>query len=149
MTRILVRYLRPYKGPLALVVTLLLVQSLANLYLPELNADIINNGVAKGDTGYIIRIGGLMLGVTVALGIASIIAVYWAAKVSMAFGRDLRKWLKSHPDTGACIEATLEQLSADAAHSSLRTHKLRGTLAGLWGLQRGLRSEDYLSIHRI
>ncbi len=49
-----------------------------------LPADIINNGVAKGDTGYIIRIGGLMLGVTVALGIASIIAVYWAAKVSMA-----------------------------------------------------------------
>ena len=44
---------------------------------------------------------------------------------SPAFGRDLRRWLKSHPDTAAFVEATLEQLSADAAHPSLRTHKLR------------------------
>ena len=51
---------------------------------------------------------------------------------SPAFGRDLRKWLKSHPDTAESIEATLEQLSADVAHSSLRTHKLRGALAGCW-----------------
>ncbi len=90
MIRLLIRYLRPYWRPLLLVLALLFVQSLANLYLPELNADIINNGVAKGDTDYIVRIGGLMLGVTVALGIASIVAVYWAARVSMAFGRDVR-----------------------------------------------------------
>jgi ATP-binding cassette subfamily B multidrug efflux pump len=90
MTRLLIRYLRPYRRALLLVVLLLLVQSLANLYLPELYADIINNGVAKGDTDYIVRIGGLMLAVTAALGVASIVAVYWAAKVSMAFGRDLR-----------------------------------------------------------
>ncbi len=90
MIRLLATYLRPYRGPLALVVALLLVQSLANLYLPELNADIINNGVAKGDTDYILRTGGIMLGVTVVLGIVSIIAVYWAAKVSMSFGRDVR-----------------------------------------------------------
>ncbi len=90
MTGLLVNFLRPYRRALVLVVSLLLVQSLANLYLPELYADIINNGVAKGDTDYIMRIGGLMLAVTAALGVASIIAVYWAAKVSMAFGRDLR-----------------------------------------------------------
>ncbi len=90
MIRILVTYLRPYWRPLLFVVALLLVQALANLYLPELNAEIINNGVAKGDTDYIVRTGGLMLGVTVLLGIASIIAVYWSARVSMAFGRDLR-----------------------------------------------------------
>ncbi len=90
MTRLLVRYLSPYRRALVLVVSLLLVQSLANLYLPELYADIINNGVAKGNTDYIMRTGGLMLAVTAALGVASIIAVYWAAKVSMAFGRDLR-----------------------------------------------------------
>ena len=54
-----------------------------------------------------------------------------------AFGRDLRKWLKSHPDSAASIEATLEQLSADAAHSSLRTHKLRGPLAGCWACSGG------------
>jgi mRNA interferase YafQ len=56
---------------------------------------------------------------------------------SPAFGRDLRKWLKSRPDTAASIEATLEQLSADAAHPSLRTHKLRGPLAGCWACSAG------------
>jgi ATP-binding cassette subfamily B multidrug efflux pump len=90
MIRLLVVHLRPYWRQLLLVVSLLLVQSLANLYLPELNADIINNGVAKGDTDYILRTGVTMVGVTVILGIVSIIAVYWAARVSMAFGRDLR-----------------------------------------------------------
>lgn len=51
---------------------------------------------------------------------------------SPAFGRDLRKWLKSHPDAAVSIAATLDQLSADASHPSLRTHKLRGSLAGCW-----------------
>ena len=56
---------------------------------------------------------------------------------SPAFERDLRRWLKRHPDSAAAIEATLEQLSADAAHPSLRTHKLRGTLAGCWACSAG------------
>jgi len=51
---------------------------------------------------------------------------------SPAFGRDLRKWLKSHPDTAAFLDSTLEQLSADATQPALRTHKLRGSLAGCW-----------------
>lgn len=90
MIRLLATYLRPYLKPLILVIALLLVQALANLYLPELNADIINNGVAKGDTDYILQTGAVMLGVTILLGIVSIIAVYWSAKVSMSFGRDVR-----------------------------------------------------------
>jgi ATP-binding cassette subfamily B protein len=90
MIRLLATYLRPYRAPLVLVIALLLVQSLANLYLPTLNADIINNGVAKGNTDYILQTGAVMLGVTVVLGIVSIIGVYWAAKVSMSFGRDVR-----------------------------------------------------------
>jgi len=90
MIRLLATYLRPYRSPLVLVMALLLVQALANLYLPELNADIINNGVAKGDTDYILQTGAVMLGVTILLGIVSIIAVYWSAKVSMSFGRDVR-----------------------------------------------------------
>ncbi|MCX6373061.1 MAG: ABC transporter ATP-binding protein [Actinobacteria bacterium] len=69
---------------------LLLVQAIANLYLPTLNADIINNGVVTGDTAYILRVGGLMLLVTLVFVIASIIAVYWGSKVSMGFGRDVR-----------------------------------------------------------
>jgi ATP-binding cassette subfamily B protein len=88
--RLLAAYLRPYRRQLALVIALLLVQALANLYLPELNADIINKGVAVGDTDYILRTGAVMLGATVVLGIVSIVAVDWAAKVSMSFGRDLR-----------------------------------------------------------
>jgi addiction module RelE/StbE family toxin len=56
---------------------------------------------------------------------------------SPAFARDLRAWLKSRPGTAAAAEATLEQLSADASHPSLRTHKLRGPLAGCWACSAG------------
>ena len=90
MIALLRTYLRPYRGTLALVVTLLVVQALATLYLPALNGDIINNGVAKGDTGYIISTGALMLGISLVVVVASIIAVYWGSKTGMAFGRDLR-----------------------------------------------------------
>jgi len=82
--------MRPYARAVALIVLLLLVQSVANLYLPNLNADIINNGVIRGDINYIWRIGGIMLGISVGLGIISIVAVYWASRVSMGVGRDLR-----------------------------------------------------------
>jgi ATP-binding cassette subfamily B multidrug efflux pump len=90
MKRLLSTYLRPYRRQIAVVVALLLVQATLNLYLPTLNADIINDGVAKGDTHEILRIGALMLGVTVLLGAAAIVAVYWGARVSMALGRDVR-----------------------------------------------------------
>ena len=56
---------------------------------------------------------------------------------SPAFARELRNWLKSHLDSAEPIEAALEQLSADASHSSLRTHKLRGALAGCWACSAG------------
>jgi mRNA interferase YafQ len=56
---------------------------------------------------------------------------------SPAFARDLRNWLKSRPGAATAIEAALEQLSADAAHPSLRTHKLRGPLAGCWACSAG------------
>lgn len=86
----LMQFLKPYWKQLVLVVTLLLVQTIANLYLPELNAKIINEGVAKGDTTYILQTGGVMLGVTFLLGIAAIVGVYWGSKTAMAFGRDVR-----------------------------------------------------------
>jgi mRNA interferase YafQ len=56
---------------------------------------------------------------------------------SPAFARDLRNWLKRHPDSGEAIEAALNQLSADVANPSLRTHKLRGKLAGCWACSAG------------
>ena len=90
MTKLLARYGRPYSGPILLIVVLLTIQAIANLYLPNLNADIINNGVVKGDIGYIEWTGGLMLLVTALLAVCAVIAVYWGSKVSMAIGRDLR-----------------------------------------------------------
>ena len=62
LIRLLRIYLRPYRKAIAAIVLLQLVQTLATLYLPTLNADIIDNGVVTGDTGYIVRIGGVMLG---------------------------------------------------------------------------------------
>jgi ATP-binding cassette subfamily B multidrug efflux pump len=88
--RILVRYLRPYWPLLIAVVVFQAGQSIASLFLPALNADIIDRGVATGDTGYILSTGGLMLLVTLAQIVCSIVAVYFGAKVAMAFGRDVR-----------------------------------------------------------
>ena len=84
------RFLPRYAAQTWFVLLLLLIQSLANLYLPNLNADIINNGVAKADTDYIWRTGGVMLGVTFLLGILAVIAVYFASRTSMGVGRDIR-----------------------------------------------------------
>jgi ATP-binding cassette subfamily B protein len=90
MIRLLKERLTPYWRQILVVLVLLLVQAIANLYLPTLNADIINNGVVKGDTHYILVVGGIMLGVTLLFAIAAIVAVYWGSKTAMAFGRDVR-----------------------------------------------------------
>jgi ATP-binding cassette subfamily B protein len=84
------RFLPPYRTEVAIVTVLLLIQSIGNLYLPNLNADIINNGVSKGDTDYIWRIGAVMLGVTLVLGVLAIVSVYFASRASMGVGRDIR-----------------------------------------------------------
>ena len=90
MTRLLVRYLKPYWKQVSFIVVLLLTMAIANLYLPDLNANIINNGVRLGDINYILTTGAVMLGVTLVLGIVAIIAVYWSSRTAMAFGRDVR-----------------------------------------------------------
>ena len=90
MTKLLPRYLWPYRLPLTIVLILVAVQAVANLYLPSLNADIINNGVVRGDTDYILRTGGFMLLITLALGVCSIVAVYFGSMTAMSFGRDVR-----------------------------------------------------------
>jgi ATP-binding cassette, subfamily B, multidrug efflux pump len=98
------RYLRPYALRIAVVLVLLLIQALGNLYLPDLNADIIDNGVVKGDTDYILRVGGLMLLVTAILGIAAVIGVYLSARVAMGFGRDVRRAVFSTVETFSQVE---------------------------------------------
>ena len=82
--------LRPYRTLLAGVLVLQVVQVMSSLYLPNLNADIIDIGVAQGDTGYIWRTGGLMLGVSVLQGICTIAATWLAARSALGMGRDLR-----------------------------------------------------------
>src|SRR4051812_2102901 len=83
-------HLRPYRRLLLGVVAFQLVGTIAALYLPSLNADIIDNGVARGDTGYIMRIGAWMLVVSVVQIVCSICAVYLGARTAMGFGRDVR-----------------------------------------------------------
>ncbi|MDQ1751405.1 MAG: ATP-binding cassette, subfamily multidrug efflux pump [Pseudonocardiales bacterium] len=88
--RLIRRYLRPYRSAIGVVVLLQFVQTLATLYLPTLNADIIDSGVVKGDTGYIARTGAVMLAVTVLQVCCAVGAVYFGARTAMALGRDLR-----------------------------------------------------------
>ncbi|MEV4290935.1 ABC transporter ATP-binding protein [Nonomuraea bangladeshensis] len=90
LLRLLRVQLRPYGKEITLVVLFQFVQTLATLYLPTLNADIIDDGVVRGDTAYIMRVGLVMLGVTLVQVICSIVAVYYGARTSMALGRDMR-----------------------------------------------------------
>jgi ATP-binding cassette subfamily B multidrug efflux pump len=90
LLRLLKENLWPYKRWIGFVVALQLVGSIASLYLPSLNADIIDSGVVTGDTGYIIRIGAWMLAVSLIQIACTITAVYFGAKAAMAFGRDVR-----------------------------------------------------------
>ncbi|MET4622127.1 ATP-binding cassette subfamily B multidrug efflux pump [Arthrobacter sp. 2762] len=88
--KVLVRFLKPHQRLLVAVVVFQLAQSIASLYLPTLNADIIDNGVAAGDTDYILRMGGLMLLITLLQIACAVVAVYFGAKAAMGMGRDLR-----------------------------------------------------------
>jgi ATP-binding cassette subfamily B multidrug efflux pump len=90
LLRILRTYLAPYKRPLGVVVLLQFVGTMAALYLPSLNADIIDDGVAQGDTAFITRTGGLMLMVSLVQILCSAGAVYVGARTAMAFGSDVR-----------------------------------------------------------
>ncbi|MEV8588692.1 ABC transporter ATP-binding protein [Streptomyces sp. NPDC051180] len=90
LIRLLRTHLRPYRKPIALLVLLQFLQTCASLYLPTLNADIIDNGVVTGDTGYILRFGALMIGVSVVQVVCNIGAVFHGARTASALGRDVR-----------------------------------------------------------
>jgi ATP-binding cassette subfamily B protein len=90
LLKILGGHLRPYKKAISIVVGLQLIATIASLYLPTLNADIIDNGVVRGDTDYIIRTGAVMLAVSLVQVLCTIAAVYFGARTAMQFGRDLR-----------------------------------------------------------
>ncbi|HEY8984227.1 MAG TPA: ABC transporter ATP-binding protein [Streptomyces sp.] len=90
LIRLLRTYLRPYRKPIGLLVLLQLLQTSATLYLPTLNADIIDHGVVEGDTGHILSNGALMIGISLAQVVTNIGAVYYGARTASALGRDLR-----------------------------------------------------------
>lgn len=106
LASLLRRYLRPFVGLIAGVIVFQLAQSIASLFLPALNADIIDNGIARGDTGYILMVGGGMLAITLVQIACAIAAVYFGARVAMAFGRDLRQAVFDHVGTFSEREVT-------------------------------------------
>ena len=104
MKRLLSERLRPYWQRIVLIVFLVLLQAIASLYLPTLNADIINEGVVKGDTGYILRTGALMLAITLLFVLAAVVSVYNGSKVAMSLGRDVRAILFRKVETFSLAE---------------------------------------------
>ena len=90
LTCLLRTFLRPYRRQVIFVVLLLVAQTVGNLYLPNLNADIIDNGVEKGDIRYIWATGGLMLAIALAVGAVAVVAVYFASRIAMGTGADMR-----------------------------------------------------------
>ena len=91
LIRLLRTYLRPYSRQIDILVALLVAQTVGNLYLPNLNADIINNGVVEGHLHYILGAGEVMLILTLLVGVCAVIAVYWASRVAMGAGADIRE----------------------------------------------------------
>ena len=90
LVRLLGSGLRPYRRDVTLVLALLLGVAVSNLFLPNLTADIINNGVVKGDVSYIWRTGGVMLAITLVVSVVQVVGVYFSSRVAMSVGRDLR-----------------------------------------------------------
>ena len=93
------RYIRPYRPLLTVLIGLQLISTLASLYLPRVNAAIIDDGVVKGDTETIVKLGGVMLAVTALQVLCSVGVVYFGSRIGMGFGRDLRSAMFHHVTT--------------------------------------------------
>ena len=94
--RLLRTYLRPHARPIAIVVVLQLAGTIASLYLPSINGSIIDKGIATGDTGYIASHGAIMLAIAAFQILCSVSAVFFGARVAMAYGRDVRHAIFHH-----------------------------------------------------
>lgn len=110
LLRLIGAFVKPHWRLIVGVIVFQLAQSIASLYLPTLNADIIDQGVATGDTGYILGIGGVMLLITLAQVVCAIVAVYFGAKLAMRVGRDLRQAVFTH--VGEFSEREVSQFGA-------------------------------------
>lgn len=99
LVALLRQFVRPYRWPVAAVMALQLVSTLASLYLPTVNATIIDDGIAKGDSAAIVRLGGLMFAVTALQVLCAVGAVYFGSRAGMGLGRDLRAAIFHHVTT--------------------------------------------------
>lgn len=95
MTKLL-RFIKPYKVPVIAVLILVFFQTLSELYLPTLMADIVDTGIVKGDTGYILKIGGFMLLIAAGGTVCSVLSSYFSSKTATGFGKILRSKVFSH-----------------------------------------------------
>ena len=113
----LFRFLKPYRVPIVFVFVLVFLQSLANLYLPALMADIVDYGIVKGDTSYILNAGGFMLLVSVGGAICAVAAAFFSARIAIGFGRIIRGKLFTHVEHFSLHEFdTVWHGIADYAH---------------------------------
>src|SRR5260370_16070563 len=92
----LLRFMKPYRPILVFVVVLAFLQAMANLYLPALFANIVDNGIVKGDTGYIWRTGGIMLLITFGGTVAAVVGIFFSSQVATGFGKIIRARLFTH-----------------------------------------------------
>ncbi len=106
LVRLVARHLSPYRAALVVLVLLQLAGTIASLYLPSLNARIIDEGVAVGDTGFIMRAGGWMLAISLVQVVATVAATYLGARSSALMGRDLRQSLFDRVGTFSAQEVT-------------------------------------------
>ena len=90
LIRMMLARLRAYRVQVSIVLVLIVIQTILGLYLPNLTADIINNGITVGNVGYIWHTGAWMLALTLLSGVAAVVATYFASRTSMGVGRDLR-----------------------------------------------------------
>lgn len=100
----LLRLIRPYRLMVCGVLTLAFLQSLANLYLPTLMADIVDGGILKGDTAYILRLGGVMLAVAVCGTVCAVAASFFSARIAVGFGRIIREKIFTHVEHFSLLE---------------------------------------------
>src|ERR1700681_1724069 len=92
----LLRFIKPYRVFVAFVLVLALLQSLANLYLPTLMANIVDTGIVHNDIGYILRVGGIMLLITFGGTICAIVGSFYSSRIAIGFGRIIRGKIFSH-----------------------------------------------------
>ncbi len=154
----LTEFLRPYRAFVAVVVVLTFLQTLSSLYLPNLMSDIVDTGIIRGDEGYILREGGLMLGVTVLGGVASVIARFYGAKATAGFGKLLRSQIFGHVEhftlkefdeigtSSLIVRSTNDVMQVQQFVNMLLSMMVMAPLTAIGGIVLAVRTDASLSL---